>query len=398
MSAPEATPAAARRFLTALTDGVPPHSHLTRWLTVGQEAIVATFDSDLAAVAGGDFRSLLLLGNPGAGKSQLLVTLEYLAIDRGFATAYFSQDVQSRLAFNRPDQVYRRIVETMRLPADTSIDVDPLRRVMDMWVDRSLPNLRATNRSMAIAFRLGQVGLLPEDVRTIHPRTRVALVGYIMAAEQQNEDARLQFLSVLRGPSLSSGDLLEVAGRINLKRKAFIGYTPTPYDAKYYFGQLRTLIFILRVLGYKGMVTLFDEVTAIMDLGARSREKAYKVLDSLFFNDYAYEGLYTVFAYMPPFVNQLRADSGRTDEDYMERWSGIWDERMRELEPLGETDMHELLRRLANLHGVARSWPAWSSVEAAASSLVKACRRNGGTTRDLVRSGLELFDERYSHR
>src|SRR6266508_265020 len=80
--------AAARRALRALADGVPPHDRAARWLTVGQAEILAEFEADLDAVAAGDFRSLLILGDPGAGKSQLLVSLRQLGVERGFATAH----------------------------------------------------------------------------------------------------------------------------------------------------------------------------------------------------------------------------------------------------------------------------------------------------------------------
>jgi hypothetical protein len=301
------------------------------------------------------------------------------------------------LAFNRPDQIYRRIIETMRLP-DGDGETAALRSVLDRWVDRSLPVLQGTNRSMAIAYKLAGAGLLPEDVTRIHPRTRVALVGYVMATEQQNEDARLQFLSVLLGPGLTSTALLDAARAVNLQRKGFIGYTPSPYDADYYFSQLRTIIFVLRVLGYRGMVILFDEVTAIVDLAGRSRDKAYKVLDSLFLNEYGYTGLYSVFAYMPPFINQLRADRSRADNDYVERWGDLWDERMRELRPLDDREMVLLLQRIADLHGLARGWPAWVRVEEDAHRLVAASRRDGAATRDLVRQGLALLDRHHANR
>lgn len=394
MDCPDVTPSAARQFLKALADGVPPQSRLTRWLTVGQEELLTEFDEDLAAVAAGDFRSLMLLGNPGAGKSQLLITLQHLAAERGFVTAYFSQDVQSQLAFNRPDQVYRRIIETMRLPDDPQGSTDPLRRVIDAWVDRALPQLRGTARSMAIVYKLSQAGLLPADPQVMDLRTRIALVGYLMTSEQQNEDARVQLLNVLRGNGLTNTQVLHVAWSIKLVPPGRIGWTPSPYDAGHYFGLLRTLIFIMRAVGYSGMTALFDEVTAIMDLRARSREKAYKVLDSLFFNVYGYEGLYSVFAFMPPFIKQLQADRWRTSEDYAKRWSDLWGERMREIKALDDREIYELLRRLAHLHGVARSWPAWPSVAAEIGGLATGFRRNGASTRDLVKTALKHFDDR----
>ena len=389
---PDVTRSEARRFLNTLLDGVPPLSHLTSWLTVGQERLLRIFHEDLKAVADGESRCLLLLGNPGTGKSQLLITLDYLAMSKGLVSAYFSQDVQSKLGFNRPDQIYQRIMETMRLPDNRAGTEDALQTVLDKWVNLSLPSLRSTNRSMAIIYKLSQVGLLPSRVEQVHRRTGLALVGYIMATEQQNQDARMQFLNVLKGPGITNTRLIETGKTINLHRRGFMGYTPSAYDTDYYFGQLGTLTFILRSIGYKGMTVLFDEVTAIVDLASRSREKAYKVLDSLFVNEQDSQGLYTVFAYMPPFITQLRADRQLVGQEHLQRWGYLFDRRMTELAPLVRTDMEELLRRLLYLHGIAREWPASDFIGQPAQALVTRHQENDLPTRDLVRGALDLFD------
>ncbi len=389
---PEITRSEARRFLNTLLDGVPPHSRLTSWLTVGQERLLRILHDDLKAVANGESRCLLLLGNPGTGKSQLLITLDYLAMSKGFVSAYFSQDVQSRLGFNRPDQIYQRIIETMRLPENPIGNEDALQTVLDKWVDRSLPSLRSTNRSMAIIYKLCEVGLLPSGVEKVHRRTGLALVGYIMATEQQNQDARMQFLNVLKGPGITNTQLIQTAKTINLNRRGFMGYTPNAYDTDYYFRQLGTIIFILRSVGYGGMTVLFDEVTAIVDLASRSREKAYKVLDSLFVNENDSQGLYTVFAYMPPFMTQLRADRQLIGQEHLQRWNYLFDQRMAELAPLDRTHMMELLQRLSYLHGIAREWPASDFVEEPSQALIKGHIEHGFPTRDLVRNALNIFD------
>ena len=395
----EVTRPQARLFLKALLDGVPPHSPLTSWLTVGQEQLIATFYEDLKAVADGGFRSLFLLGNPGTGKSQMLITLERLAMQQGFVSAYFSQDVQSQLAFNRPDQIYRRIIETMRLPGSPKGNEDVLQYLLDEWTNRSLPRLRHTNRSMAIMYQLSEAGLLPGNVEQIHRRTSLALVGYIVATERQDEDARMQFLSALKGPGLSNSRLIEIANSIKLRIPRYVGYTPSQYDADYYFGQLRTLIFIFKSLGYKGMAVLFDEVTAIIDLGSRSREKAYKVLDSLLVDSYRFRGLYTVFAYMPPFMTQLRDDCRIMGHEHLERWSHLFNDRMIELSPLDGADKEELLRRLSYLHSVAFDWPATQVVGQRPRSLARAYQESGPPTREFVRRVIYSLDLLYeTHR
>ena len=47
---PEITNVTARRFVKALSDGVPPRDPLTAWLTVGQTDLMTTFHEDLKAV------------------------------------------------------------------------------------------------------------------------------------------------------------------------------------------------------------------------------------------------------------------------------------------------------------------------------------------------------------
>jgi hypothetical protein len=373
---------------------VPPHDRAARWLTVGQAEILAEFEADLDAVAAGDFRSLLILGDPGAGKSQLLVSLRQLGVERGFATAHFAQDPQSRVGFNRPDQIYRRLVETLRLPAGGA-DSDPLRAVMEAWADASLPKLVGTGRSAAIAYRLSAAGLLPRETQGIPLRTRMALVGFLMATEQQNDDAQREFLNVVRGVGLTNTELIQVARSIGYE-PGHVGWTPTGHDARYHFGQLRTLLFILRTLGYPGMVVLVDEMIALVELGARSRDKAYRVLDALFFNEYQYQGLYAVFAYVPAFFNRLQADRDRLGAEFVARWRDLRGDRMREVAPLTAAEMLEVFGRLARLHGVARGWAAWERVAADGQRLVALCRQRQSSTRDLVRSGVTLLEKRYA--
>jgi len=392
-SNPPADPVQARRFLKVLADGVPPKDELIDWLTVGEEHLLRRFSDDLSAVAQGDSRNLLVLGNPGAGKSHLLTILEFRAAHAGFVTTYFSQDIQSRVAFNRPDQIYSRITETMQLRGSLSGTYGGIQEIMRRWADQALPKLRGVNRSMQIAFALSEQNLLPTDTLSIHPRTRVALVGYLMAVEQQNEAAENQFLSVLRGPGLESGKLMQSAQSIRLERKAFIGYTPSVYDSAYYFGQLSVLVFIIRAIGLKGLVTLFDEITAIVDLRARSREKAYKVLDSFF--DNAHAGLYSVFAYMPPFLTQLQSDARNGGSKFAERWHKL-SEGAVELSLLTCAQLMELFRRIQVLYGIAYEWNGGDSMNAEATRLANGCEKRNVPVRDFVRRALLLLEQRRS--
>jgi hypothetical protein len=315
------------------------------------------------------------------------------------------------VSFNRPDRIYRRLVETLSLPNDpvastdpprTIMDpdgsgapTDPVRTVMDRWADEALPRLVGTSRSQAIAFRLSAVGLLPRETRGIPPRTRLALVGFLIATEQRREDARRELVNVLRGVGHTNTELVHLAHELGYE-PGYLGWTPTAYDARYHFGQLRVLLHIVRALGYPGMVVLFDEAVTLVELATRSREKACRVLDGLLFNEYQYQGLYAIFAYMPALLDRLDADQERLGVELVARWRELWRERTREIAPLSAPQMLELVEQLAHLHGIARGWEAWPSIAVGARRLVALCLARRLTTRDLVRKGVALLESRYA--
>lgn len=387
------TSADAEDFLQLLGDGVPPHNEVTRWLTVGQEEVIGDFEANLQAVAGGGFETLLLLGDPGAGKSHLLATLEQLALEQGFATSFFSQDPQSRVAFNRPDQIYKKLVESLRLPDTESDPATPLQYILDKWAIKASPALQSTGRTMAIAYKLAEMGLIP-DAKQVSARTRVVLMGYLLASQGSDEEGLITFLNALKGPGITNTDLIQTVQRLNFTGRLNIGFTPNNYDANFYFGQLRTLIFILRTVGYEGLVTLFDEVTAIINLNnIRSRDKAYRVLDSLFFNEWNYEGLYTVFAYLPAFVNQLRTDRYLSSGDLVQKWSILWQEKMIQVAALSSHDMLELAKRLAQIHSIAWEWEAWPASINTARAWIRDCEWAGYSVRDFVRGMLQRLNQ-----
>lgn len=391
-------PRAARRFLRRLSDGTPPPppEPLTPWLTVGRDGVIDEFKRDLVAVKAGAFRTLIIVGGPGTGKSQLLMTFEQAGRSAEMVTSYFSQDIASRVAFNRPDTVYRRIIETLRLPDDPRPTIDPLRTLLDRWVAQALPSLNGTRRSMAVAYRLADIGMLPALDRTFPYRTRLAVTGYVLATEAQDEEAKLTFLGVLKGDPVLNRDLLQITQDMRWYPKGNIGFTPGPYDTSFYFEQLRCLVWIMRTVGYGGLVLLFDEVTAIVDLMSRSREKAYKVIDAILFNEFSIEGFYPIFSYMPAFVNRLLHDRLASNGTLLDRWEELWRRRQREVTPLRTDDVVELLYRLSTLHGSAYEWQAWDSVEREARRLAAKAVREDSATRDIIRAGLAMLDEAYT--
>jgi hypothetical protein len=129
---------------------------------------------------------------------------------------------------------------------------------------------------------------------------------------------------------------------------------------------------------------------------SRSREKAYKVIDAVLFNDYCIEGFYPVFSYMPAFVNRLLNDRSSHNAELLNRWGELWRLRQREVLPLRQDELLELLYRLSGLHSAAYDWDAWGRAEKPARKLAIEVTRKASTTRELIKQGVTLLDEIYA--
>ena|SRR3989442_3379275 len=375
-----------RRFLKAIADGVPTDG-LTSWVTVGEQRIRDALAKHLARVRAGEFLVRFMLGNPGSGKSHLLRLLASDAVDTNFATSHCTHDLQSRAAFNRPDQIYVRILNSLSIPGNVS---DPLNEVLSRWGELALKSLPPFRR-MGNLWQLAQLGLLP-DASSIPPRTRVALLGYMMASERGEDDERELFVNAFRGDRVENRVLASELTRLGVAPK-FIGYTPNNYDVGFYFRQLATLAHLIKSIGLSGMVVLVDEAAAITDLRSNSRRKAYKVVDEIIQNTPGFTSFYMVIAYLPALFTQLVQDCSEFDLPYLDRWQSVLGPELLEVEPLSSSDKYELFGKLAKLHSVAYGWQASSKSAYLTVELVRESEKTSWSTRDFVRRSLVVLDK-----
>lgn len=226
--------------------------------------------------------------------------------------------------------------------------------------------------------------------KVMHPRTRVALLGYLIATERSKQDERELFARCLSGDDISSGAVVSSLLGLGVER-AFIGYTPSRYDTNYHFGQLSVLVFIARLAGFAGTLIVVDEAAAIADLRSTSRRKAYKVLDEIIKNSFNFSSLNLVIAYLPALFTQLNADCAEFGLDYQLRWLDVLRDRVLEVEPLTKSDLVTLFDRIAALHSYAYGDQAGDRT-AKAQRLISESILHRWSTRTFVRATLNLLD------
>src|SRR5437870_9934644 len=245
----------AEEAIEGLRNGVPPEARVSTWLLVGRDRLLKEAAEDLDVVANGGFRTRLLLGEYGSGKSHFLGALQDLAYARKFAVAACAQDLASRAVANRPDLLYRRIVGALSL---SSGNQDGLGTLLTKWTEHVMPMVSNLNLSVHRALRLADLGKLPPK-EEIPRRTTLALTGYLIAAQVGNDEIRRQMIQGLLDVQIENRQLIALAEQVGF-RKSHVDYTPSRYDGMFFFQQLNVLGHMLRVIGYQGTVLLLDEL------------------------------------------------------------------------------------------------------------------------------------------
>jgi hypothetical protein len=139
---------------------------------------------------------------------------------------------------------------------------------------------------------------------------------------------------------------------------------------------------------------LLDELESLVDLQrSDSRNKAYRVLQNLFFNKYKAIGMLMVFAFTPAFLTGLEDDIAAGGDEFSEKWRDLLRTRSIEIPPLRNVDVLSLIGRLASLHGSAFGWDPASAIASRQEALVDGWSRTGKSVRSLVKAVIHLMDE-----
>ena len=379
----ELTPAQARRAIQMLRGGVPPDGAIARWMTCGLQDEVAGAARTLEHVAGGSYRVTVVAGSYGSGKSHLLSLMQQLAEEQKFLVSYTSQDIATGVALNRPDLVYQSIVGNLRPEKDRT---DPLMSLLRGWGERAIPRLEGAAMSLGQFYRLRDAGLLPESVP---PRTTLCVLLYIWGTRQGSEEACRLALAALRGERITNGTLCEAAQTLRLD-PGRIGWTPSSYDSEFWFGQLKTVVFMAVATGRPGALIILDEIESLLELGrSTSRGRAYSEMTALFKNVYELARTWLVLAYTPAFLVGLE-DDRIADDEFRLALAAVRKEEGIELPArLKTSDAECVVKRVREIYAKGRG----TTLRIAdPMTLVQRWRRSGSATRELIRMSVEECD------
>lgn len=264
------SPQRRREIIDALRRGTVPHSGLDV-LAVGLDRFEATFDEDLAAVAGGGGSFKAIRGEYGSGKTFFVRWLSERARTRGFATAEV-QISETETPLHRLETVYRRIVERL---ATSDQSGGALRGIIDAWF--------YALEGDAIAD--GNID--PADTDTLIARTNELMEARLRVVSRTAP----AFAAALRGyrDALARGDqataeglLAWVSGQPNVaaaaKRSAGIKGDIDHFGALSF---LQGLLVILRDSGHEGLLLVLDEVETLQRVRSDVREKSLNAIRQL---------------------------------------------------------------------------------------------------------------------
>lgn len=377
------TGAQARAAIQMLRDGLPPEPAVSQWMTCGLRDQVAEAGRALLRVAGGSYQITLVAGSNGAGKSHLLSLFQLLAEEQGFLVSYSSQDIATGVVLNRPDLVYQTIVGNLTPQKDGA---DPLSSLLRDWAERAIPRLETSAMNMGQFYRLRDAGLLPESSPR---RTTLCLLLYVWGARQGSAEACRLALAALRGEQITNRTLCEAAQTLTLD-PGHIGWTPSPYNSEFWFGQLKTVIFMATATARPGALIILDEIESLLELGrSSSKRRAYREMTALFRNVYGWARTWLVLAYTPAFLVGLEQDrvadgNFRGALSVVRKQAGI--ELPLRLEP---GDAECVVKHVREIYAMVRKTTLRLGDPA---QLVQRWSRTGGATRELVRMSVEECD------
>ena len=354
-----ATGFAVRRALERLREGLYDPLAV-RLLTANREALEAQVDADLKRLDAGEPTHLCVSGPYGQGKSHTLTYLQEYALERGYVVSAINLDPREA-PLHQFRQVYRALLDRMTFPANQA--PTSFADAWQVWAKGQLAlSQDAPDASEALAARL------PDAMP--HP-FKAALAGLALTTLHVPSDMRkLRQYRDYRRPNdfpatlqrVLLGETVPVASfRPALKYRQVMFYRQASLTLRGeapFSTMIEALGQLLRQMGYKGWILLFDEAEAIIQVRSTSRARAYRNLAGLLSPTLTPAAVYPVFAVTPDFFQKIREedyDLPYFDDDYATAWRDL---SVYTLRSLSRAAWEDLCETLIALHLEAYQWDA----------------------------------------
>jgi P-loop Domain of unknown function (DUF2791) len=348
-----------RRVLERLREGLYDPLAI-RLLTAHGEELETRLHQDLLDVEAGVRAHLCVCGPYGQGKSHTLAYLQEAALRQGYAVSAVNLDPREA-PLHQFRQVYRALLRGLTFPAEPA-GAAAYTSFIDAW------SAWAKAQPLASEDRAGALAaLLPADMPHVFKAILVALVQPTLeVAPRQRGFARFgdfrpgEFLWTLR--RALQGETVPVArlrAALKYRQVSFYRQASLALQGNEPFLQMvLALPQLLRRMGYRGWVLLFDEGEAISQVRRPLRAHSYRILHRLLCPDSPPPGLYPVFAFTPDFFQRLQEEDyslPEFDRNYAQAWRQLSIYHLRDLSP---ADWRNLCDPLIAVHAAAYAWHA----------------------------------------
>ncbi len=345
--------AEALAIVDSLQDGVVPEIGARDVMTgTGYEEYLVHMGGLLDRVASNDLRAAVrfLVGPPGSGKTMLMAIFREMALERGLAITEVAVDPRGDL-LSYPEQFFFECMRNLRIPEGPDRDsiglvleglaLDILNEV-DSDPDIKNPTERIRKVREVIYKRTKNANFpLPSMID--------ALITYTVAYARNRPDTSRRVLKWFYGEKQNLPTL----------RGLFLDSRIDRQNAE---AALASLISVLEVAGFSGLLVLVDEVERTMELWTdRQRQRAYELLRRVM--DRRYDGTVICLALTPI----LLEDETRGIPSYEALAARMGQVRVTSpgiqggqlvLGPLGKDELQELLLKVLRINEHAYSWSA----------------------------------------
>src|ERR1700722_8785036 len=273
-----------RRAVERLRDGLFDPVAVNR-LTVEKDRIEKVFSKGLTAIEKGKSDPLCICGSYGQGKSHTLTYLNQLALSQGYATSVVQLDLRE-VPFHQFSTVYRSIMEKLSLP-----DGKKFTNAWKNWADKDSLELLDT---MPHRFRMTLTAML---YRTKRLTPKESLLKRNRAYRPKENGYWLY--KALMGYDIPAEHLKSVC-----KYREVEGYREQSLICRgndSYFQMVQSLGMVLKEMGYKGLLLLFDEAESISQVRLGHRVKSYHLLDQFF---QTRSSVFPIFAFTDDFFDK----------------------------------------------------------------------------------------------
>lgn len=365
----------ARHMIEALRSGIPSRA-VGRYFSEARPGIMKEISSQLDDVCGtGKSAGMIIAGKYGEGKTHLLNTVFSLAHSNNMVVSYLS--LSKETPFDKLYLVYQKLVNNTYLP----------KRVQPGFMqilEKLTPGSTAANELLLYAAKNLETDKLYYLLR-----------AYLNTEDQ---DERFMLQADLEGDFVGNVPLKQIYKRIfNEKVKYNVNFSKTKH-CRDYFAFLSRLF---RQMGYNGWVILVDESELIGRLGKKARLNAYRNMADFLLPSGQMEGVYSLFALGASYaedVVEAKHEYENLAEIYPEQQEPMRTvlnliTRARQLVPLTDKEIREVLKKIQVFHGRAYNWNPDVSID----TILAATQSGGYLLRTKLRTAIEFLDQLYQY-